>query len=301
MMKEAQARGYGIFSATLPNLSLKNSRGMELWAEGSEIEIFGVGRRPFYKIKKKLHFELSKAKAIFLRKDPPFDLTYLQHLYLLGQLRGRVYMMNDPVGIAAVSEKVFPFWFPEYIPKTCITSSWEEAKAFSKNFKKGVILKPLNSSGGRQVFKFSPQDSNLQIAFEALNPHGNQYVICQEFLPAVQKGDKRVILLGGQILGAFARIPSKGSHRANLHSGGSLKKCSLSVREKEISKAVGLVMLRYGIDFAGIDLIGEKLTEINVTSPMGLKEINSTQNIRSEKLWMDFVEWRIGSKNASPV
>ncbi len=295
MMKEAQSRAYGIFCVNLPNLSCE---GNELWGEGQEIEILGIGKSPFYKMKEKARYKLSESAAIFLRKDPPFDLTYLHHLYLLSQLRSRVYLMNDPLGVMAIAEKVFPLWFEKYIPATCITRSFEEAQIFARKQKSGIVLKPLNSSGGRRVFKTGVKDSNFKVAFEAVGNEGMEYVVCQQYLPAVKKGDKRIVLLGGEILGCFARIPAKGSHRANLHSGGRLQKCKLTHREIEIARTLGHVLLQWGIDFAGIDLIGEKLTEINVTSPMGLREINVTQGIRSEKKFMDFVEKKIRMKNA---
>lgn len=298
MMKEAQERGYGIFCVQLPNLYCLNN---EVWARGIEIEVLGIGKKPFYKQLREVSIDLSRASAVFLRKDPPFHLEYLHHLYLLAQLRGRVYLMNDPLGIMAISEKVFPLWFEPHIPATCITRSWEEAQRFAKSQKNALILKPLNSSGGRGVFCLKPQDSNLKVAFETLSGEGREYVICQEYLPAVQKGDKRILLLGGEILGYFARVPAKGSHRANLHSGGHLKACSLNAREKEIALAIGRSLLQWGIDFAGIDLIGEKLTEVNVTSPMGLREINVAQKTRSEKKFMDFVEKRMRMKHATPL
>lgn len=296
MMQEAQKRGYGIFCVTLPNLSCE---GNDVFGRGDEIEVLGIGKRPFYKLKRSFRLRLAESVAVFLRKDPPFDLAYLHHLYLLSCLRGRVYLQNDPVGVMALSEKVFPLWFEKWIPKTCITRSFQEAESFAQKHKQGVVIKPLNSSGGRGVFQLRGKDSNFQVAFESLSKEGKEYVICQEFLPQVKTGDKRVLLLGGKILGYFIRVPRKGSHRANLHSGGQLKKCKLSAQEMEIAKKVGFSLLQWGIDFAGIDLIGGKLTEINVTSPMGLREINVTQKIRSEKIFMDFVVNKLRMMNAS--
>lgn len=304
MMREAQSRGYGIFCVTLPNLYLSSSRskqllGAEVWGKGLEIQVSARAQKDFYRVKRQMHFSLSKAAAVFLRKDPPFDLSYLHHLYLLSTLRGRVYMMNDPVGVMALSEKFLPLYFPQYAPATWIGRRFEEASSFIQKQKTGVVLKPLNSSGGRGVFHFNTKDSNLKVAFELLSREESEYVICQEYLPAVKKGDKRVMLLGGGILGYFTRIPAHASHRANLHSGGSLRACSLSKREVEIAQNVGRMLVQWGVDFAGIDLIGERLTEVNVTSPMGLREINATQGIKSEKKFMDFVEMKIGRKNAS--
>lgn len=295
MMKEAQSRGYGIFCVTLPNLYLSHN---EVWGQGTEIEILGIGKKPFYREKKKYALQLSQALAVFLRKDPPFDLSYLHHLYLLSQLRGRVYLMNDPVGVMAVSEKVFPLWFKNYMPPTFIGRHFKEAFDFIQKQKKGIVLKPLNSSGGRGVFHFDVGDSNLKVAFEVLSQEEKEYVVCQEYIPEVKKGDKRILLLGGEILGYFVRMPAKGSHRANLHSGGHACACHLTKREIEMLKNIGQTLIQWGIDFAGVDFIGEKLTEINVTSPMGLREISKVQKIKPERKFLDFVEKKIGRKNA---
>lgn len=295
MMREAQSRAYGIFCVTLPNLYLANR---EVWGRGVEIEILGAGKKPFYREKKRYALNLSQASAIFLRKDPPFDLDYLHHLSLLSLLRGRVYLMNDPVGVMAFAEKIFPLCFEKYSPPTLISRHFEEISEFVQKQKAGIVLKPLNSSGGRGVFCFQQQDSNFKVAFEVLSREGREYVVCQQYLPEIKKGDKRILLLGGKVLGYFTRMPAKGSHRANLHSGGRLQACRLSSREMEIAENVGRILVQWGIDFAGVDLIGEKLTEINVTSPMGLREINVTQKIKSEKKFMDFVEKKLGRKNA---
>lgn len=289
-MAEAQARGHRLFAFTLPGLSCETD---SLWGEALEIKVLGVGKRPFYRVLQKKRVRLSDLDALFLRKDPPVDVRFIQHLYLLERLTGKVFMMNDPRAILAASEKVYPMKFSEFIPETCITSQWDRAARFAGKQKKGVILKPLNGAGGEGIFYARPGDSNLKVAFDFLSQNQSQYVVCQEYLPEVKRGDKRVLLLGGEILGYFLRIPQPGEHRANLHRGGRLKACSLTSEEKRISREVGRVLNEGGMSFVGLDFIGERLTEVNVTSPMGIREVNQTMKVKSEKAVIDFVESKV--------
>lgn len=287
LMWEAQKRGHSVIFFTLADLYYE---GDKLFAQTSSLKILGIGKRPFYQLIKSQKMALEQLDVLFLRKDPPVDIAFIDHLHLLHALKGKVLMLNDPLGILEASEKIFPLNFKEYIPQSCVTRSLKNIQEFAAKFPQGVVIKPLNSSGGRGVFYCAKGDSNLAVAFEQLSQEGQLYVMIQEYLPAVKKGDKRVILLDGEILGYFARIPSKNGHRANLHSGGSLKACSLTKREKEMSLTLGQHLKAKGLYFVGLDLIGEKLTEINVTSPMGLREINLTQKIKSEALVLDWVE-----------
>jgi glutathione synthase len=202
-------------------------------------------------------------------------------------------MVNDPEGILTASEKTYSLFFPQHIPATCLTSRWEEMERFAAGQKTGVVLKPLHGAGGRGVFYFSRGDSNFRVAFELLTQNGTQYVLGQEYLSAVRQGDKRIMLLNGEILGYFNRIPQPGDHRANLHSGGRLAPCRLTAKEEAISRELGRALSKEGLLLVGLDLIGERLTEVNVTSPMGLNEINQTQKTHSEKRVIDFVESRL--------
>jgi glutathione synthase len=290
LMAEAQRRGHQIFAFTLPDLSYHSG---SLFGHSIEIEILGINRVPFYKILQKKKIDLASLDALFLRKDPPFDLPYLHHLYLLEQIRDKVFMLNDPLGILKASEKIFPLQFSHLMPKTCITRHFDDLLDFSKDKKHGVILKPIQSSGGRGVFYLKPHDSNLKVAFEVLSKEGAEYILAQEFLPEVLRGDKRIVLLDGDILGFFLRVPQKGEHRANLHSGGRLKKCSITSKERAITREIAPALREAGLYFVGLDLIGERLTEVNVTSPMGIREMNETMGIRSEVKVIDFVEGKI--------
>jgi len=291
LMAEAQRRGHRLFALTLPQLFLKGSSAQ---GEALEIKILGIGKKPFFKVLAKKRMALESLDVLFLRKDPPVDLLFVHHLYLLLPLKGKVFMVNDPEAILKSNEKTLALQFPQWAPRSCITASWDEMSRFAGAEKKGIVLKPMGSSGGRGIFYFkSSGDSNLRVAFEILSKNGKRLVVGQEFLPAVRKGDKRVMLLNGEILGYFNRLPKPGDHRANLHSGGRLAPCRLSSEEKKIAQEVGRVLRKEGLYFVGLDLIGERLTEINLTSPMGLNEINKTQGGRSEERVIDFVEWKM--------
>ena len=287
LMEEAGRRGHEILALTLPDLTF---RSCSIWGRGTWVKILGVGRRPFYRSLREASVDLATLDALFLRKDPPFDLSYLHHLYLLQQIRGKVFMMNDPTGIMKASEKIIPMDFPRYMPDVVVTRDFREVERFAKSKRLGVVLKPLDGQGGRGIFYLKPGDSNLKVAFETLSSEGRVYVMAQDFLPEVKRGDKRVMVLNGEVLGYFTRLPRPGEHRANLHRGGRLKPCGLNSRELRIAREVGIALREEGLYFVGLDLIGEKLTEVNVTSPMGINEVNRTMKIRSEKKVIDFVE-----------
>ncbi len=289
LMAEAQRRGHEIWAFTLPGLSYQSP---SLFGDGFQLEVRSppVSSKSFYKILHQRRVDLTELDVLFLRKDPPVDLAFTHHLYLLQTLSAKVFMVNEPLGILKASEKIYPLQFKEAVPNTLIGCNFLDALAFAKHCSQGVVLKPLNSSGGRGVFYLKSDDSNFKVAFDALSENGQQYLICQEYLPQVKVGDKRVLLLNGEILGYFIRVPQKGQHRANLHSGGKLKKCTLSSREKKIALEVGEVLRADGLWFVGIDLIGEKLTEINVTSPMGIREVQQTLGGNPERQVIDFVE-----------
>jgi len=287
LMLEAQKRGHSIFAFTLPDLSYREGK---VYAKVVQLYIVGIGRRPFYKILKSSYLTLDSFDVLFLRKDPPVDLAFTQHLYLLRLLEGKVFLMNEPSAILQSSEKIIPLEFQKYIPPTCISRSWDEVFRFAQGQKQGIVLKPLGGSGGQGVFAFNKIDSNVAVAFDLLSKNSTEYIVAQAYLPQVQEGDKRVLLLNGEVIGYFARVPKVGEHRANLHSGGKLKRCTLSKREQEIAEKIAPLLAKQGLYFAGLDLIGGFLTEVNITSPMGIREVNETQDIKAEQKVLDFIE-----------
>ncbi|HKY61988.1 MAG TPA: glutathione synthase [bacterium] len=292
LMREAAGRGHEIFATQPENLSARR-RGLN--APIQKLKILGkAGAKDWHRILETKTRELRSFDAILLRKDPPFDQNYLHHLYLLDLLAREVYMMNHPRGILAGNEKILPLHFPELVPETLVSADFHALFDFAKRQKRGTVIKPLNSSGGRGVFLLrKPEAENFRVILEAATDNFSRHVVAQAFLPEVAKGDKRIVLLGGKSLGAFVRRPAKGEHRANLHAGGSAHKAKLEAGDRKILDTLQPMLRLMGLDFVGLDVIGDKLTEINVTSPMGLHEINATSGSRTETQVIDFIEEKI--------
>ena len=292
LMREAQHRGHEIFATVPEQLS---ARRLGLSAPVQKLKIIGkAGAKDWHRLLETKNRELRAFDAILLRKDPPFDQNYLHHLYLLDLLSREVYMMNHPRGILAGNEKILPLHFPELVPETLISADFQTLLDFATRQKNGTVIKPLNSSGGRGVFLLrNPKTENFRVILESATDNFSRHVVAQAFLPAVARGDKRIVLLGGKPIGAFIRRPAKGEHRANLHAGGSAHRAGLSASDQKILGTLQSSLRMMGLDFVGLDVIGDKLTEINVTSPMGLYEINASTGSRTEKQVVDFIEEKI--------
>jgi glutathione synthase len=270
------------------------TRGKELFALCQKLKILGPGKKPWHHVLLRQRRELKSFDAILLRKDPPFDANYLHHLLLLDLISKEVYMMNHPRGILLAGEKTLPLLYPEIVPDTLISSREDELMGFIQEHPKGTVLKPIGFSGGHGVYLVNgPKSLNLKVILESVTQDFSRFVIAQDFLPEVYRGDKRILLLGGKFLGAFLRKPAKGEHRANLHSGASAHPARLSARDKQIITILQPQLQELGLDFVGLDIIGGFLTEVNVTSPMGVAELRNTGQSGSEKAILDFIERRI--------
>ena len=260
-----------------------------LWAAVQEIECQKKRGTFVFTVKSKKTLALTQLDAVFLRKDPPVDVYYIDHLSLLEVIASQTLLINHPSGIKLSNEKLFPLHFPEVFPKTLVSHQMESLQDFVKK-EKTAILKPLNMAGGRGVLKVRSDDPSLASIIEVLTQNGARYIMAQEYLPQAQKGDKRVLLLDGEILGAFLRVPSKKDFRGNLHSGARLKKASLSSHEKRLLALVQPRLRELGLFFVGVDIIGDFITEINTTSPMGIGEINQLTSSQKEKNVIDWLE-----------
>jgi glutathione synthase len=292
LMKESARRGHRLFHCRPQDLSAQSD---EVITRCREVQIqrgqgpswFRTG--PIQRIRGK------SFSAILLRKDPPFDQNYLHHLYLLELISNEVYMMNHPSGILVGNEKLIPLPFHNRVPQTLVSASKEELQNFIRKQKKGAVIKPLNYAGGRGVYRIQNlQSENCNVILEAATQGFTHHVVAQAYLPAAKQGDKRIMLLGQEVLGAFARVPAPGEHRANLHAGGRAKKVRLTRQDLELVALLRPTLEHLGLDFVGLDVIGGKLIEVNVTSPMGLNEINQTSGGRSESKVLDFIENRVG-------
>lgn len=285
-IQEAQKRKWECFVIELKDLYLL---GNQVKAQARKIFIQKTKSGFQYKILSTQDLNLTKVDVIFLRKDPPVDLNFIDHLSILELLKEKTLLINNPTSIKQASEKIFSLYFPDFSPKTLVSKSSELIFDFVKKHKE-VVLKPLNLSGGRGVVKTSSKDPSLRSLIEILTDYESKFIMAQKYVPEVKKGDKRILLFNGEYLGSFIRIPDKNDFRGNLHSGASLKKSTLSTNEKKMIQLLGPKLKEMELYFVGIDLIGKYVTEINVTSPMGVHEINHLENTRIERKVIDWVE-----------
>ena len=229
--------------------------------------------------------DLTEFDVIWLRQDPPFDMGYITNTHLLDLAARETLIVNDPFWVRNFPEKLLVLEFPDLIPDTLISRDLEEIKEFKREFK-DIIIKPLYGNGGAGIFRLKEDDKNLTSLHELFSSVSSEPLIAQAFLPDVKNGDKRIILVDGEPVGAINRVPKAGEIRSNMHVGGKAERAKLSQREKEICSAIGPTLKSRGQVFVGIDVIGDYLTEINVTSPTGIQELErfDKKNI-AEMIW----------------
>ena len=239
--------------------------------------------------------DLSMMDVVLLRQDPPFDMAYITTTHLLERIHPRTLVVNDPAHVRNAPEKLFVTHFQELMPPTLITVDRDEILAFRKKHK-DIVVKPLFGNGGSGVFHLKPDDENLGSLLEVFTQFFREPIIVQRYIPEIRKGDKRIILVDGKAAGAVSRMPQEGEARANFHAGGAAKKAELTPRERMICEAIGPSLAERGLVFVGIDVIGDYLTEINVTSPTGIQEINRLSGTKIESDIWDAIETRRGRK-----
>lgn len=231
----------------------------------------------------------SEIDAVFIRTDPPFDEKYLMQTWLLDLLPKNVAVINSPNGIRTANEKIWATQFKSIIPKTIISQSRKELFKFIDKENR-VIAKPTGSFGGQSIFLIDKDDTNANVILETLTSHWSKEIILQQYIPEADKGDKRILLLNGEPLGAVLRVHSDEDHRNNFFAGGKANPCEISARDNEIIDILKPHLIKLGLYFVGIDIIGDYLIEVNVTSPTCLQEINRFQNTHLEDKVIQFVE-----------
>jgi len=236
---------------------------------------------------------LSDYDAVLMRKDPPFDLDFYFYTLMLEQARGKTVLVNDPRGLRDANEKLYAFNFPSLIPPTRVTRSLVRLRDFLDRQGGEMIVKPLDGCGGAGVFHVQASDRNTNSILETVTDNGTKAVMAQQYLPAVRAGDKRILLLDGEPIGAVLRVPRDDETRSNLHVGGKPTRTELTARDKEIVASVAPRLKADGLHLVGLDVIGEFLTEVNVTSPTGVQEINRLENVNLEKRIIDWLERRV--------
>lgn len=289
---EAQRRGYQVYHYLPQNLSL---RGTTLTARGRRLEVRReAGNHYTYGEMQKL--DLGEFDLILMRQDPPFDMSYITATHLLEHLAHRKSLvLNDPKEVRNAPEKLLVTHFGEFMPDTLISKNKNEIKEFREEFGE-VVLKPLHGNGGFQIFHITKDDENFNVLLEMFDSTYKEPFMIQRYLPAIRQGDKRIILIDGEPAGAVMRIPAKGEARANLHVGGRAEKTALTPREREICAALGPELRKRSLVFTGIDVIGDYLTEINVTSPTGIQEINRLDDVSLEVQLWDAFERRMADR-----
>jgi len=281
MMEQAQARGHSLFVYTTDTLALEDGRA---FARGRDVEVQRVNGE-HAALGSYRRTELTEFDVVLLRQDPPFDMHYIDTTFVLEAVHPKTLVVNDPVEVRNAPEKLFVTKFPGLQPPTLITTDREQIYDFRARHG-DLVLKPLNGRGGSGVTRLLSDDPNLDAMLELHAQIAREPVIVQKFLPSVTKGDKRILLVDGEAVGAINRVPQKGQIRSNMAVGGKPEPVELSARDREICAAIGPDLKTLGLLFVGIDVIGDYLTEINVTSPTGAVALKTFTGIdASDILW----------------
>ena len=285
IMIEAQERGHTLFYYTPDKLAFQEGR---VTARGWPVEVRReVGNH--YTLGEEQEVDLATYDVVWLRQDPPFDMGYITSTHLLDMIHDTTLVVNDPFWVRNYPEKLLVLQFPDLTPPTTIARDLTTIRAFKE--KHGdIILKPLYGNGGAGVFRLDPNDRNLSSLHELFTGMSREPMIVQKFLPDVSNGDKRVILVDGAPVGAINRVPQKGETRSNMHVGGRPEKIGLSARDLEICAKIGPLLKEKGQVFVGIDVIGNYLTEINVTSPTGIQELERFDGTNTAALLWEAIE-----------
>ena len=270
ILLEAERRGYDVFYYTPQNLSL---HGDKILARGSTLKVQDKAG-DHYSLSDPRTIDLSERDVVLLRQDPPFDMAYITTTHLLERIHPKTLVVNDPAHVRNAPEKLFVLDYLDLMPPTMVTRQLDDVLAFRAQYK-DIIVKPLYGNGGAAVFRLKPGDGNISSLVELFQTVFREPFMVQEYRAEVKDGDKRIILIDGEIAGAINRVPADGETRSNLHAGGTAKAVELNARDREICARLKPELKRRGLLFTGIDVIGPYLTEINVTSPTGIRQVKA--------------------------
>jgi glutathione synthase len=293
LMLSAQKRGHRLFHYTADALNYADGR---VWALAHPVTVQRVAGDHFA-FGNPVKLDLGdEADVVLMRQDPPFDLGYITATHLLERIADKTLVVNDPVSVRNAPEKVFVLDYARFMPPTLVTRSLDEAKAFLAKHGE-IVVKPLHGNGGKAIFRVGSDAANLSALIEVFNLTWREPHMVQAFLPDVAKGDKRIVLVDGEVAGAINRLPGAGEIRSNLAVGGSAEKTELTPEEREICAALGPELKKRGLLFVGIDVIGGKwLTEINVTSPTGIVAIEKFDGTDVAGLIWDAIEAKVAGR-----
>ncbi|MGF1658790.1 MAG: glutathione synthase [Rubrimonas sp.] len=294
LAEEAQARGHALFVYHPSDLVWREGRVL---ATGRDATVRRV-RGDHVALGPRRQVDLWEWDAVLLRQDPPFDMGYITTTHILERIHPKTLVVNDPFWVRNCPEKLLVLDFAHLGPPTMIARGLDDIRAFRAEHG-DMILKPLYGNGGAGVFRLPESDANLSALHELFMGINREPLIAQKFLPAVSEGDKRVILVDGEAVGAINRVPKKGETRSNMHAGGVAVQTPLTERDREICAEIGPLLRERGLIFVGIDVIGGNLTEINVTSPTGIQELERFDGVNAAALIWDAVEGRIARARAA--
>ncbi len=286
---EAQARGHRLFYYLVPDLAWRDGR---LVAAGHDLTVKPV-QGQHAELGERRVLDLAEADVVLLRQDPPFDMAYITNTHLLEMIHPETLVVNDPAWVRNSPEKVMVLEFRDLMPPTMVARSLQAIRDFRAEHG-DIIVKPLYGNGGAGVFRLPEADSNLAALHELFSQISREPMMVQKFVPDVAKGDKRIILVDGEPVGAINRVPQAGETRSNMHVGGRAEKVAMTERDLEICARLGPTLRERGLVFTGIDVIGRWLTEINVTSPTGIQELERFDGVNVAALIWDAIERRRG-------
>jgi len=290
MMLEAQKRGYEIFYMEMNDLYLDQGQAR---ANTQKVKVFDDSQH-WYELYDQQDIALSELDAILMRKDPPFDTEFIYATYMLerAEVEGTL-IVNKPQSLRDCNEKLFTAWFADLTPRTLVTRNDKQIRAFHQELT-DIIIKPLDGMGGSSIFRIKEDDANVGVIIETLTNHGQQYAMVQEYMPEIVDGDKRILIVNGEPMPyCLARIPAQGETRGNLAAGGRGVARPLSPSDKLIADTIAPELKKRGLYFVGLDVIGDKVTEINVTSPTCIREIEAAYPINISGKLMDAIEENI--------
>ena len=289
LMLEAQHRGHEVYFMEVDDLFV---RGGTPHGRYRRLELKRA--TPHYKLGGPVEGPLEDFDSVWMRKDPPFDMKFFFSTHVLSLIdRSKCFVMNDPDGLREANEKLYALRFPEQIPQTLVSSDMRRLKEFMDELGGEMIVKPLDGAGGSGVFYLNQQDRNTNSILEAATDNGRRLIMAQRYLPEIRQGDKRIIVLNGEPLGAVLRVPLEWETRGNIHVGGQVVKTEVTERDQEICAALAPLLRADGLYFVGLDVIGNYLTEVNVTSPTGIQEVNALNGVHLERQVVDFVEQQV--------
>ena len=284
---EAIRRGHKVYCYLAGDLTF---RAGELTARARPVQL-RADPKDYYTVGEPVTLNLRTVDVVLMRQDPPFDMVYITATHLLEMLHPKPLVVNDPASVRNAPEKLFMFRYPQFVPPTLITRDTSTIEAFLKEYGE-IVIKPLYGYGGQSVFRLKQGDTNLHALLEMFLSASGEPVIAQRYLPEIATMDKRIIVIDGKVTAVLGRVPAQGDIRANMRVGGTGVKVEASARDLLIGETVGKELASYGILLAGLDVIGEYLTEINVTCPTGLVKSNAIYGIKQESLFWDAVEKR---------